>query len=388
MRISNQYFNPAFQARIIDSHAHIGKFLKPDKDNEFFNYTRNDLEPFFRKTVKGDKVEHMIVSDLTILSKQIGEKYGNESLLWALNDPSKYTLIASCNVEENVSEISKLLDENPNRFKGLKFHPHMQNRSIEDEIYKPYFELASKKEIPCIIHTSVEVAQDGSLADNLHNFSDPRKVYEVGKKHPKTPFVMAHLGAGGGKAHEYTVDTLIESIKKGDANLYADISWVDIANEGANINERIKKDNVIKAIKRLKGIGEKDWKYGDQSFRLMFGSDAPLARFSWGNRQDHYFKFVEEIQEAIRNDSELKADADKIIDDLFYNNAKKLYNIPDAKAELPPRTISNSEKNLLALNKNMGKVALGVAGFFGLGLVLAHINTKKEAKENHLSLVG
>lgn len=74
-----------------------------------------------------------------------------------------------------------------------------------------------------------------------------------------------------------------------------------------------------------KGIGEKDWKYGDQSFRLMFGTDAPLARFQQNDAREVYSKFVDNIKSSIRNDKDLKPEAEKIIDDLFYNNAEKLY---------------------------------------------------------------
>ena len=104
--------------------------------------------------------------------------------------------------------------------------------------------------------------------------------------------------------------------KKGDANLYADISWVDIDEP---------QEHIVKAIKRLKGIGEKDWRFCDQSFRLMFGSDAPLARFKGNDALNIYTDFIERIKSSIKNDKDLKSDANSIIDDLFYNNAKKLY---------------------------------------------------------------
>lgn len=98
---------------------------------------------------------------------------------------------------------------------------------------------------------------------------------------------------------------------------YADVSWVDIDNAQTHI---------VKAIKRLKGIGEKDWKYGDQSYRLMFGTDAPLARFQGeGDVRTTYSNFVDKIKTSIRNDKDLQPEAEKIIEDLFYNNAKKLY---------------------------------------------------------------
>ena len=57
----------------------------------------------------------------------------------------------------------------------------------------------------------------------------------------------------------------------------------------------------------------------------MFGTDAPIDRFIKEDSRKIYSDFVDKIKESIRKDKDLKNDAEKIIDDLFYNNAKKLY---------------------------------------------------------------
>ena len=134
------------------------------------------------------------------------------------------------------------------------------------------------------------------------------------------------MGSGWNQAHDKAINILLESIRNNDANLYADISWVDIDNP--QIEEHSPKEHIVKAIKELKGIDNPNWPHGDQSFRLLFGTDVPLARFhdwTYPEALNDYAKFVDDIKFAIRNDNALKENSEKIIEDLFCNNAKKLY---------------------------------------------------------------
>ena len=300
-----------FTGKIIDSHVHIGKHDGGD-------YRKNDLDIFVKSQLPNkDTVEKMIVSDLDVLHGKKGEFEGNKSALELFKNSGHYLLLASCNPKEgNAENIKKLFKIYPDDLKGLKFHSDIQQLSLSDKKYEPYMKFASKNNLPCLFHSQVNTLSDGKVNSGIKHISDPENIYSLARKYPKTPVVMAHLGAGWKGAHDKATDILVESVKKGDANLYADISWVDIDQP---------QEHIVKAIKRLKGIGEKDWKYGDQSFRLMFGTDAPLARFKGDAAIDAYTDFVEKIKASIRNDKDLKSEAEKIIDDLFYNNAKKLY---------------------------------------------------------------
>lgn len=303
-------FNIYFKGKIIDSHAHIGY-------HDGKNNTKEQLDTFVKTALPNkDTVDKMIVSDLDVLHSAKGEYEGNKAALELFKNNDKYALLASCSPKDgDVKNIKKLFKEYPNEFKGLKFHPDIQNLVISDKKYEPYMKFASKNNLPCLFHSQVNVL-DGKLNPNNIHITDPTHIYNLAKKYPKTPVVLAHMGAGWQESHDKAIDILVESVKKGDANLYADISWVDIDHEPTH---------VVKAIKRLKGIGEKDWKYGDQSYRLMFGTDSPLARFQQDDAREVYSKFVDNIKFSIRNDKDLKPEAEKIIDDLFYNNAEKLY---------------------------------------------------------------
>ena len=317
-----------FRSKIIDAHAHIGFH-----DNQLL--TKKDLDVFIKsKLPNNDNVEKIFVSDIDVLHGTKTEYQGNKDTLCLLGKDYHYELFASCNPKKgNVEEIKKLFEENMDKkgkntrskFIGLKFHPEIQNLSPLDSRYEPYLQFADEIKIPCLFHTQVNLDEKGRLTENINKLSDPQIIYETAKKHKSTPFVMAHLGAGWNEAHDKTINVLISSIINGDADLYADISWVDIGLEG---EYRPQKEHIIKAIKALKGIDRKNWEYGDQSFRLIFGTDAPLGRFKPDERpyaRLNYTNFIEDIKNAIKSDKILKKDAEKIINDLFYNNAKKLF---------------------------------------------------------------
>lgn len=300
-----------FTGKIIDSHAHVG-------EHEGIVYSKEQLDVFIKSALpNNDTVEKMIVSDLDVLHGVKSEYEGNKAALNLFRGNDRYALLASCNPRSgNIDQLKQIFRENPNIFKGLKFHSYIQNLDLSDKKYEPYLDFAAENNLPCLFHSQVETLNDGRINRELKHIADPENIYALAKKYPQTPIVMAHLGAGWREAHDKAIDILIESIKNNDANLYADVSWVDID---------APQTHIIQAIKRLKGFGETNWKHGDQSFRLVFGTDAPLSRFRKENATKKYSKFVENIKNAIRNDQDLKLEAEKIIEDLFYNNSKKLY---------------------------------------------------------------
>lgn len=313
--------SPDFRSKIIDSHAHVG-------NHEGKIYNKGSLDVFVKSPLPGgDTIEKMIVSDLNVLHGTKDEYHGNLETIKTLANDSKYAVLASCNpAVGDIENIKNLYRNNPDSIIGLKFHPTFQQLAPTDIKYEPYFRFAEEHKIPCLIHTAVNVDNDGNLSENIESFSDPEYIYMAAKKHPQIPFVMAHLGAGWRESHDKAAKIILDSIKNGDADLYADVSWVDIDNP--DVDGHSPKDHIVKTIKKLKGIGEQDWKYGDQSYRLLFGTDVPLSRFhDWFHPEaiNDYAKFVNDIKFAIQNDSDLSMNSEKIIDDLLFNNAKNLY---------------------------------------------------------------
>ena len=338
-----------FMGKIIDSHAHIGKHNRGC-------YIKSDLDVFVKSELPNkDTVEKMLVSDLDVLHGIKNEYEGNKLALETFKNNEKYSLLASCNPKDGeISNIKKLFKDYPSGFVGLKFHSDIQQLDLDNKKYEPYLEFASKKKLPCLFHSQVELFEGGKVNPSIKHIADPESIYALAKKYPKTPIVMAHLGAGWNEAHDKATDILIESIKKGDANLYADISWVDIDQEHTH---------VVKTIKRLKGIGEKGWIYGDQTHRLMFGTDAPIDRFKKEDSRKIYSDFVDKIKESIRKDKDLKNDAEKIIEDLFYNNAKKLY-------------LSNKNESSKSYKKFL---VLGIVAAIGIGIYAICKNDKENS---------
>ena len=301
-------YNNTFNGKIIDAHAHFGSH-----NNQ--NLTKSDLDIFVRSELPNkDSIEKFLVSNLDVLHGTKSEYKGNLEALKSIEKDSHYVLLASCNPKTgNIKQIKKLFNEKGKLFAGLKFHTQIQELEPSDSRLIPYLEFADKHKLPCLFHSEVNLDNNGKLLKKVNKYADPELIYKTAQKYKNTPFVLAHMGSGWNEAHD-------NSIKNSDANLYADISWVDI---DAN-----NKNHIIKAIKKLKGIGDKNWSYGDQSYRLIFGTDSPLARFKNSENNNSvkiYTKFVEDIKNAIKKDPDLSKDSEKIIEDLFYNNANKLY---------------------------------------------------------------
>ena len=319
-----------FKGRVIDYHAHTGNFMGEQ-------FTKDNLDVFVKSPLSnGDTVEKIVVSNIDPFDGTKDEYASNEELYNEIKDDDKYVFMYGCSPKNtSVENVARFMEEYPDAVRGLKFHPNSQGVPITDECYEPYFAFAEENNLPCLFHTVVPTdmgklvrKEDDTVdTDALDQYSDPQLVYEAAKKYPTVPFVMAHMGSGWRESHDWTLETMLESIENGDANLYCDISWVDIDSE--MVDGHKPKDHIIKAIKALKGINNPDWKHGDQSFRLVFGTDAPIARFNEEKGTDHYVDFIDEIKYAIRNDEDLAPDADEIIEDLFYNNAKKLIDMPN-----------------------------------------------------------
>ena len=320
MKIQTIPLNVSFCSKIIDAHTHIGFH-----DNQLL--TKTDLDTFTKsKLPNNDTVVKMLVSDIDVLHGKKSEYEGNKQAFNLFKDDRSYDLFVSCNpMEGNVNQIKKLFNETKGKFVGLKFHPEIQCLAPSDKKYEPYLDFANEHKIPCLFHSQVNLTRHGTLSKRVNELSDPEIIYETAKKYKNAPFIMAHMGAGWNEAHDKAINVLLESVKNNDANLYADISWVDI---GLEWERRTEKEHIIKAINALKHYGQENPDKGDQSFRILFGSDAPLSRFKPDENAialTHYTNFIQDIKNAIKKDFNLKNNAKKIIEDLFYNNAKKLY---------------------------------------------------------------
>jgi predicted TIM-barrel fold metal-dependent hydrolase len=111
--------------------------------------------------------------------------------------------------------------------------------------------------------------------------------------------------------HVDAIRIVKESIVNKDANLYLELSWVD---------QKVETDIIVSMIKEV----------GSQ--KVLFGTDASLGEYSQFNKLGdfigniNYLTRIEKIITLIENNfnNDIKAE---IINELFYQNSKSLFNI-------------------------------------------------------------
>lgn len=309
--LANTYNKPNFNGKIIDSHVHCGKWT-----NDLFS-TNDVLDFFSKKLNRGkDTVDRVIISNLDCIingknnSPYMDELSGNLKLLKKCLNNDKLLPFVVCQPGHGVAKnIEILLKEYPNLIKGLKFHPACLDLPANDVKYIPYMKLAEKYNKPCLFHSEI-------ITDSNNNFvrtgvSDPEYIYETARQFPNVPVILGHMGLGGPKAHEAGIETLINSINRGDAKLYADLAWVDWDNPA--------KPHIVEVVDKLLHSSK-----GDKTERLLFGTDAPLGVFGEKalKQKNAYENNINNIKQAIRDN--FGDDANKIISRIFYRNSKKL----------------------------------------------------------------
>ena len=310
---TNYNSNLNFKGKIIDSHVHCGKWT-----NDLFS-TNDVLEFFNRKFNNGkDTIDRVIISNLDCIIKgknktpYLDELSGNIKLLKKCLNNNKLVPFVVCQPGHGSAEnIELLLKQYPDLIKGLKFHPACLELPANDIKYIPYMKLAEKYNKPCLFHSEI-------IIDKNNNFirtgvSDPELIYETARQFPNVPVILGHMGLGGSKAHEAGIETLINSIEREDANLYADLAWVDWDNPA--------KPHIIEVVDKLLHNSK-----GDKTEKLLFGTDAPLGVFGEKalKQKDAYENNIKNIKKAIKDN--FGKNANKLISRIFYRNSKKLLN--------------------------------------------------------------
>jgi predicted TIM-barrel fold metal-dependent hydrolase len=171
---------------------------------------------------------------------------------------------------------------------GLKLYPGYNAFYVYDPLYAPFFELAARCDKPVAIHT-------GELAGNwgLVKYSHPLTVDEVATAHPKTRFVLCHLG------NPWIMDAAVVMNK--NPNVSADLS------------------GFLRGKQDMKGYFANNAHYLDyikmtlqymQAWdRLMYGTDWPLANM------ENSIEFIAELIPG------------KYHDLVFYQNARRIYGV-------------------------------------------------------------
>lgn len=124
--------------------------------------------------------------------------------------------------------------------------------------YRRYYELAEQFKIPVVFHTGDTYSPYAKL-----RFAHPLGVDEVAVDHPKTRFVLAHVG------NPWTADAA-EVIYK-NLNVWADLSGI-IVGDGTEFDAEEYADGIADAADRLR----KAFRYCERPNRFVFGTDWPL----------------------------------------------------------------------------------------------------------------
>lgn len=220
---------------IIDMHVHIGDFeqfsMKPETVLESMN-KYGIAHSVISCGVCGEFDDKRVEIPRTDENCQYGGTM--QAVDFARANPGRITVLPWCkpHTEGFNEEFVKVVEENIDIIKGLKFHPFYSMMPMTSLHIEPYLAFAEQHRLPVMVHSASD------------EWSQPRFVYEAAKTHPNVNFIMAHIGLESD--NEEAIE-LIGSLP----NLYGDTAWV-------------KPESGLKLVK----------KYG--AHKLLFGTDNPI----------------------------------------------------------------------------------------------------------------
>lgn len=267
---------------IIDTHVHIGTSLN-------FNMTEADV----LYSMKEYNIDKVIISNSEAASHDhdralLPEEYQvgaaeclKRCIRFARENPERIYVAAwvKPSVEKVSAELEKLIAENLDIVKAIKFHPYHSGISFSSPECQEYIRLAEKYSLVVLTHT-------GDCEDD-----SPRRVYEMAREFPKVNFVMVHLGLGTDNKEA------IELCSK-CKNIWGDTTWVSTAS----------------ALEFIEKCGDD---------RLLFGSDNPIDgkdtyRENGYGERSLYQEYFGEFRNMVSEETYEK---------IMYKNAEKLFGI-------------------------------------------------------------
>lgn len=159
---------------------------------------------------------------------------------------------------EHLRRVEAALKQMAGRVVALKCYLGYLHYEPGHKNYRRYYELAAHFKIPVIFHTGDTYSPYAKL-----KFAHPLGVDEVAVDHPKTRFVLAHVG------NPWTVDAA-EVIYK-NLNVWADLSGI-IVGDGTEFDKEEYADGIADAADRIR----KAFRYCERPNRFVFGTDWPL----------------------------------------------------------------------------------------------------------------
>ncbi len=193
---------------VIDSHCHIYPQKIAEKaieNTDNFYSTHSVGSGIVENLAKHhNSVDLFLVQSVATTAKQV--KSINEFIASSIKGNSKFVGLGtmypdSLTIEEDFEHLKSL------GLKGIKMHPDIQKFAVDDDRMKKIYSLASKSNIPVLLHTG----------DNRYDYSNPNRLIPVLKEFPNLTFIGAHFGG-------YTLWEEAAKQLKDIPNLYVDCS--------------------------------------------------------------------------------------------------------------------------------------------------------------------
>lgn len=267
---------------IIDSHVHIGdslSFSLPEED-VLFSMKKYSVDKIIVSNVESSECDFdgkiipksVQIPQIKSLKKTVDFAKKNKNKVFA-------ALWVKPLTEFPDDEFIKLIENNLDVVKAIKFHPYHSALFFDDEKIIKFVDVAKQFHLPVITHTSCNVFDNCDL------------VYKVSKMYPEVNFIMAHLGLMTDNLHA------IDLCSK-QKNLYGDTAWVPFEN----------------ACKFIEKCG---------SEKLFFGTDNPI------DGKDTYSKNKKGETSIYVDYFNNKDDKLKSVDyeNLMYKNAERFFRI-------------------------------------------------------------
>lgn len=261
---------------IIDIHAHCGTFRGYDLSSE------NLLSNIKRFGIELALVSNIDGANMPGVTACLSEEESNRQCLELVreNFPKLRGILWCQPGHGNPPALERFLnlkEDKKSVFVALKFHPEMNQFPADSKLLDPYMNICRKYKIPAVFHCGTE----GSL-------SSARRIYELAKRFPEEPVILYHLGFGSN--HRYVIETVKESMSRGNAKLYVETS-------------QCSPQTAIDAIREL------------GADRVLFGTDAT---YFGAKHYEEYVGLVNSCRSKL-NRSEFTA--------VFRENARKLFKL-------------------------------------------------------------
>lgn len=169
---------------------------------------------------------------------------------------------------------------------GLKVYTGYLPFFATDKVYRPFYKLAEKYDVPVVFHMGDTANSMGRL-----KYSQPLIIDDLAVDYPNVKFVIAHCGTPW-------IHDAVEVAAK-NSNVYIDLSGL--------MEGRFVASEQIKEFEPYLNVFRTWFNYLHNYKKLMYGSDWPLV-----NMQE----YIEVIKSII---------PEKAYEDVFYNNALRVF---------------------------------------------------------------